>query len=118
MCKQENQQIIVDRFEDAKLFEEYPLWGDELGDKFTFRDDVGMFFPKEYYESDIASLFGYHCGVCSNYNGVPPDGTGSIRRPTNNNNNHSNTARRTDTCSDTCTGSARSLEIQTSIDSV
>lgn len=73
MCKQENQQVIVDRFEDMKTFDEYPLWGDELGSGFTFRDDVGMFFPTKYYENEVLSLFGHHCGVCYNYDGITPD---------------------------------------------
>ena len=87
ICKQENQQIIVDRFEHAKLFEEYPLWGDELGTDFIFRDDVGMFFPKEYYEAHILALFGYHCGVCNNYDGVTvnPDANLNQDAPENRN---------------------------------
>jgi len=71
MCKQENQQVIVDYQEEAKEeFEQYPLWGNELGTEFFFREDVGMFFPTPYYESEIVPLFGYHCGVCKEYDGV------------------------------------------------
>ena len=90
MCKQENQQIIVDRFEHVKLFEEYPLWGDELGADFIFRDDVGMFFPKDYYEAQILSLFGYHCGVCKNYDGVTvnPDANTNQDPSNKRDNNH------------------------------
>ncbi|KAI2489011.1 zinc finger protein [Fragilaria crotonensis] len=91
ICKQENQQIIVDRFENVKLFEEYPLWGDELGADYIFRDDVGMFFPKEYYDAHILSLFGNHCGVCNNYDGVNVSADGnanSNQDPSDKRNNH------------------------------
>mmetsp|Transcript_30448 Transcript_30448/g.50252 ORF Transcript_30448/g.50252 Transcript_30448/m.50252 type:complete len:845 (-) Transcript_30448:191-2725(-) len=73
MCKQENQQLIVDTFEEVKSFEEYPLWGNELGVDYTFRDDVGMFFPVGYYNSKILPLFGHYCGVCNEYDGVTPE---------------------------------------------
>lgn len=74
MCKQENQQVIVDSIENAKdSFEEYPLWGNELGNDFFFREDVGMFYPIEYYEKEIKPLFGYSCGVCSEYSDSMPE---------------------------------------------
>jgi len=71
MCKQENQQIITDSIENAKEdFEDYPLWGNELGSDFFFREDVGIFFPSSYYEAEILPLFGYHCGVCQKFDGI------------------------------------------------
>jgi hypothetical protein len=71
MCKSTNEQLVVDR--PGKLFEEYPLWGNELGADFVHRDDVGMFFPNDYYAHEIEPLFGYHCTHCSDYDGTTPD---------------------------------------------
>ena len=71
MCKSTNEQLVVDR--PGKLFEEYPLWGNELGADFTYRDDVGMFFPNDYYAQEIHHLFGYHCTHCHDYDGTTPD---------------------------------------------
>eukprot|EP00977_Amphora_coffeiformis_P027708 scaffold34635_cov208-Amphora_coffeaeformis.AAC.1 len=39
----------------------YPIWGDNLGSDFHYQEDVGMFFRREYYETEIKPLFGYHC---------------------------------------------------------
>ena len=73
MCKTENNQIIVDSYEQAKPFEQYPLWGNELGSEFHYRDDVGMFFPNQHYQHEILPLFGYHCIHCDQYDGSTPD---------------------------------------------
>ena len=83
ICKTENAQVIVDvpntidNIEETtsttdggaqqqqqhhhKTFQEYPIWGDDLGSDFHYQEDVGMFFRKEYYETEIRPLFGYHC---------------------------------------------------------
>jgi len=65
ICKTVNEQIIVDNSntKKAKTFEDYPVWGDDLGADFTYHAAVGMFFPKAYYESTVRPLFGYHCLV-------------------------------------------------------
>jgi len=93
MCKQENQQVIIDSIENAKeSFEEYPLWGNELGNEYFFREDAGMFFPTSYYEQEIQPYFGYSCGVCSEYtddisenNQQKQESTGDNRQPSRNN---------------------------------
>ena len=78
ICKTENEQVIVDENKDAethnKHFQDYPIWGDDLGADFVCREDVGMFFRREYYEPEIQPLFGYHCTVpnCT-YDGTTPD---------------------------------------------
>jgi hypothetical protein len=59
ICKSKNDHVIVDQ--PGKEFDEYPIYGNELGTAFTYRDDVGMFFLLSYYETDIKPLFGYHC---------------------------------------------------------
>ena len=64
ICKTPNETIIVDS-DQQKLYEDYPIWGDELGAGFLFREDVGMHFASAYYESEILPLFGYGCLVCS-----------------------------------------------------
>ena len=71
MCKSTNEQLVVDR--PGKLFEEYPLWGNELGADFVYRDQVGMFFPNDYYAQQIEHLFAYHCTHCNDYDGTTPD---------------------------------------------
>ena len=60
ICKAENEQVVVDRKSD-KTFSEYPIWGNELGSDFIFREDVGMFFPINYFDREIQPLFGYPC---------------------------------------------------------
>jgi E3 ubiquitin-protein ligase ZNF598 len=94
MCKQENDQLIVDHVGDKRLFEEYPLWGNELGSNFVYRDDVGMFFPKEYYESEIIQLFNYHCGICNSYQGLNTENQVAMedKRTSNNQRNDKNTS--------------------------
>lgn len=69
MCKHVNEQLIVDGFDTNKPFDEYPLWGDELGGDFIYQQNVGMFFERNYYEQDIAPLFGYRCGSCTDFDG-------------------------------------------------
>ena len=73
MCKSLNPQLIVDSSQDQKLFEEYPLWGNELGQDFVYRQDVGMFFPSLYYHMQIEPLFGFQCLACNEYDGTTPD---------------------------------------------
>ena len=63
ICKQENKRLIVDS-DPTKKFDEYPMWGDEIGADFVHRDDVGMFFQTIYYEQEILPLFGYACQKC------------------------------------------------------
>lgn len=63
ICKQENEFLIVDS-DRNKIFEDYPMWGDEIGADFTRREDVGMFFRTAYYEVEILPLFRYACQKC------------------------------------------------------
>ena len=71
MCKTVNPQVIV--APPGKLWEDYEIWGNELGADFVYRQDVGMFFPVEYYQEEIQPLFGYHCTSCNEYDGTTPD---------------------------------------------
>ena len=64
ICKATNETIIVDDAADTKRFDDYPLWGNELGAAYVFRESVGMFFPATYYQTDILPLFGYPCTKC------------------------------------------------------
>jgi len=73
MCKTQNEQLIVDSSTNAKQFSEYPLWGNELGGDFKYRQDVGMFFPSQYFYTDIEPLFGHQCLDCNEYDGNTPD---------------------------------------------
>jgi len=80
VCKTTNDTIIVDSDlskEDAaielagtdaylegirhKKFEAYEMWGNELGAGYTYREDVGMHFPTNYYNEDILPLFSLGC---------------------------------------------------------
>lgn len=68
ICKAENQQIIVDADPDPEVnehknFEQYEKWGNDIGPNHTFRDDIGMFFPVEYYATKVTPLFSFRCGV-------------------------------------------------------
>lgn len=74
MCKVENEQLIVDELSLNKEFDDYPMWGNELGAGFVHRSDVGMFFPTEYYEREILPLFSYDCNEPNcKFNGATPD---------------------------------------------
>ena len=76
ICKSSNEKIVVDMKASASattkqsqpsskvmFFEDYPIWGDDLGTAFIYNDSVGMFFPKKYFETVVQPLFGYHCLV-------------------------------------------------------
>lgn len=77
VCKTTNETIIVDRDNDSldiadaddgtnvhhKRYDQYQQWGQDLGTGFVYREDVGMHFPKEYYETVVVPLFGYACGM-------------------------------------------------------
>lgn len=63
ICKTENERLIVDS-DPVKKFEDYPMWGDEIGADYFHRQDVGMFFQSFYYEQDILPLFGHGCNKC------------------------------------------------------
>ena len=67
ICKAVNEQIVVDRYSKnnnsikSKQFEDYPIWGNDLGTEFVYAAKGGMFFPKKYYDTVVHQLFGYHC---------------------------------------------------------
>ncbi|KAL3941477.1 MAG: hypothetical protein SGBAC_004165 [Bacillariaceae sp.] len=63
ICKTPNETMIVDR-DPTKPYDDYPIWGDELGAGFIYREDVGMHFESTYYNEEIQPLFGYGCKVC------------------------------------------------------
>lgn len=100
MCKHVNDKLIVDEFDTAKPFEEYPMWGNELGGDFVFREDVGMFFVKDHYEREILPLFGFHCTSCNDLDATVSDTTdepsaaaAAAAPMTNNNNKKSSSAK-------------------------
>mmetsp|Transcript_37186 Transcript_37186/g.60672 ORF Transcript_37186/g.60672 Transcript_37186/m.60672 type:complete len:890 (+) Transcript_37186:59-2728(+) len=77
VCKASNETLIVDtdnltvEVADAndgaivhhKQFDQYQLWGNDLGGGFVFREDVGMHFPNKLYEEYVVPLLGYGCGL-------------------------------------------------------
>ena len=74
VCKTVNDKLIVDLSSEQKPYTDYPIWGDQLGSDYLYREDVGMFFPGTYYEKHIEPLFGYHCTLPScGYDGITPD---------------------------------------------
>jgi hypothetical protein len=88
ICKTTNETIIVDYESDQKLFEQYPLWGSELGAGYYFEESVGMFFPIIYHEQEILPLFRYACTKCDydpiyNVNGTAATEvtTGDVAKP-------------------------------------
>ncbi|KAG7365227.1 hypothetical protein IV203_038430 [Nitzschia inconspicua] len=64
ICKQTNDRIIVDKDNGGKRFDEYSQWGDDIGEGFVFRSDVGMFFEEQYFQKEITPLFAYACDKC------------------------------------------------------
>jgi hypothetical protein len=66
ICKADNSTLVVDA-DDAdgshKSFEDYEIWGNELGSNYTFQEDLGMFFPVQYYKESVLPLFSLQCGV-------------------------------------------------------
>ena len=76
ICKTENEQVIVDEHKSSgdKKFEDYNIWGNDLGGNYEYRDDVGMFFHRMHYDKTIKPLFGYHCTKPNcYYDGLKPD---------------------------------------------
>jgi hypothetical protein len=77
ICKAENATIVVDSDmavaadddEDAppillhKTFEDYAIYGNNLGSNFVYREELGMFFPVQFYEECVLPLFSLRCGV-------------------------------------------------------
>ena len=75
ICKTTQEQIVADQASKAKdSLQDYPIWGNDLGADFHYREDVGMFFRKDYYQTEIEPLFGCYCTVENcNYTGKEPD---------------------------------------------
>eukprot|EP00980_Cylindrotheca_fusiformis_P008114 scaffold1727_cov133-Cylindrotheca_fusiformis.AAC.17 len=63
ICKTANETIIVDE-DPEKKFNEYPMWGNEIGAGFVHREDIGVFFESNFYYADVLPLFGYSCHEC------------------------------------------------------
>ena len=110
ICKTENEMVIVDYYYDnnhdtttenddeeddhdndrqqqkTKLYADYPMWGTELGSAFIFREDVGMFFPRDYFHKEVEPLFGFRCTAPNcNFDGevaVAAAATASSTKPT------------------------------------
>ena len=61
ICKTSLETIVVDDASNRKKLSDYPIWGNDLGADFVFREDVSMFFRKDYFEKEILPLFGYTC---------------------------------------------------------
>jgi hypothetical protein len=40
------------------------MWGNEIGEGYIHREDVGMFFENNYYRKDILPLFSFSCIEC------------------------------------------------------
>jgi E3 ubiquitin-protein ligase ZNF598 len=65
ICKAVHEHIIVDSTAASsntnKVFEDYPLWGDDLGGDFVLAH--GLFFPVSYFYTTIQPLLSYYCSV-------------------------------------------------------
>jgi hypothetical protein len=68
ICKASNEEIIIDADADPnidvhKTFHDYEKWGNDIGPNYTFRQDVGMFFPILYYNTKVLPIFALSCNV-------------------------------------------------------
>eukprot|EP00586_Coscinodiscus_wailesii_P008873 CAMPEP_0172522240 /NCGR_PEP_ID=MMETSP1066-20121228/293020_1 /TAXON_ID=671091 /ORGANISM="Coscinodiscus wailesii, Strain CCMP2513" /LENGTH=420 /DNA_ID=CAMNT_0013305227 /DNA_START=13 /DNA_END=1271 /DNA_ORIENTATION=- len=72
ICKNVNEKIIVDADNDDsddggtaphKPYDDYGVWGDDLGAGFVFRENVSMFFRQEYYDAYVVPLFSFACTI-------------------------------------------------------
>mmetsp|Transcript_11584 Transcript_11584/g.32073 ORF Transcript_11584/g.32073 Transcript_11584/m.32073 type:complete len:862 (-) Transcript_11584:68-2653(-) len=72
ICKQEHEQVICEETskQEHESFSEYPIWGNELGEEYIYRETVGMFFRTEYYHREIQPLLSYPCMYCKEFDGV------------------------------------------------
>ena len=66
ICKTINDEIIVDidpnpEIDEHKSFHQYEKWGNDIGPNYTYREDVGMFFPVSFYHSNVLPLFALKC---------------------------------------------------------
>ncbi|GKY90506.1 hypothetical protein MPSEU_000024300 [Mayamaea pseudoterrestris] len=71
ICKAEHEQVIVDAQDSSKAFDEYQIWGNELGNDFVYKPNVGMFFPVDYLHKEIQPLLRFPC----NHRGCSFDGS-------------------------------------------
>ena len=62
-CKTELDKIICCK-ESNKKFEDFSIWGDSIGDGYTYDERSQIFFPKEYFKEKIEPLFRFQCKVC------------------------------------------------------
>lgn len=73
ICKQEHEQVIVEEVahQQHQTFAEYPIWGNELGSDFLYKESVGMFFrsQQDYFANVIQPLLGFSCPECDSYKG-------------------------------------------------
>ena len=61
MCTDANDGEVVHH----KRFDQYQLWGNDLGSNFVYRQDIGMHFPTSIYEKYVVPLLGFGCGLAN-----------------------------------------------------
>ena len=61
MCKTPAETVIVTN--ESKKYQDFNIWGNDLGAGYVYRDDCGMHFPRQYYDTVVMPLFGYRCGM-------------------------------------------------------
>ena len=104
ICKQEHEQVIVDSIVDddsnhnnngahddaRKVFADYPIWGNELGADFIYKEEYGMFVRMDYDQQVLQPLLGYQCGKCNKFDGMDLINNNNTQNGSHDNKNNSN----------------------------
>ena len=87
ICKKENEQVIVDSIQQQKeSFDDYPIWGNDLGNDFLFKEEYGgMFVRVDYYQRVLQPLLGYQCVKCNDFDGTQEEQCTPVAEQSNRN---------------------------------
>jgi hypothetical protein len=62
-CKRELENIICSS-EPGRQYNDFTIWGENVGEDYIYEQRSQMFFPKEYYREKVESLWQLKCRVC------------------------------------------------------
>eukprot|EP01031_Cornospumella_fuschlensis_P032881 gene32881-39762_t len=62
-CKTELDHVIVTN--ESKQFTDFQIWGESIGEAYTYDQRSQMFFPKDYFRSKVQKLWQLKCTLCS-----------------------------------------------------
>ena len=63
ICKQPQEFVVVSHGPPQK-YQQFNIYGNDLGPEYVFDDRSRMFFPKDHYRNRIESLMQFKCIAC------------------------------------------------------